>query len=55
VKNDLKAREDIKEVIMRAPFGPALASKGRRLKLMMMRKLVRRHLVLSASSLVQEI
>jgi hypothetical protein len=54
VKNDLKTREDIKEVIMR-PFGPASASEGRRMKLMMLRKLVRRHLVLSASSLVQEI
>jgi hypothetical protein len=29
VKNDLKAREDIKEVIMR-PSGPASASEGRR-------------------------
>jgi hypothetical protein len=54
VKNDLKAREDIKEVIMR-PFGLASASEGRRLKLTKPLKHVRRHLVLSASLLVQDI
>jgi hypothetical protein len=54
VKNDLKAREDIKEVIMR-PFGLASASEGRRLKLTKRLKHVRRHLVLFASLLVQDI
>jgi hypothetical protein len=54
VKNDLTAREDIKEVIMR-PYGHASASEGRRLKLMKPTKRAKRHLVLSASSLVPEI
>jgi hypothetical protein len=54
VKNDLKAREDIKEVIMR-PICPASASKGQRLKLTKPPKHVKRHLVLSASLLVREI
>jgi hypothetical protein len=54
VKNDLKAREDIKEVIMR-PSGPASASEGRRSKLMTPPKRVRRHSVLFAPSLAQEI
>jgi hypothetical protein len=52
VKNDLTPREDIKEVIMH----PIWSRFGlRRLKLMTPPKRVRRHLVLSASSLVQEI
>jgi hypothetical protein len=54
VKNDLTAREDIKEVIIR-PYGPTSVSESRRLKLTMPPKRVRRRLVLSASSLVQEI
>jgi hypothetical protein len=53
VKNDLKARDDIK--LLCAPFGPASASEGRRLKLTKPPKHVRRHLVLSASLLIQEI
>jgi hypothetical protein len=54
VKNDLTAREDIKEIIMR-PYGLASVSESRRLKLMMPPKRVRRRLVLSDSLLVQEI
>jgi hypothetical protein len=54
VKNDLKAREDIKEVIMH-PFGLASASEGRRSKLMTPSKRVRRPSVLFAPSLAQEI
>jgi hypothetical protein len=54
VKNDLKARENIKEIIMR-PFGPASASESRRSKLMMSPKHVKRLSVQSAPSLVQEI
>jgi hypothetical protein len=54
VKNDLKAREDINEVIMR-PSGPASASESRRSKLMMPPKHVRRPSVQSASLLVHEI
>jgi hypothetical protein len=44
VKNDLKTREDIKEIIQR-PSGLASASEGRRWKLMEMLKHVRRPLV----------
>jgi hypothetical protein len=54
VKNDLTAREDIKEIIMR-PYGLASVSESRRLKLMTPPKRVRRRLVLSDSLLVQEI
>jgi hypothetical protein len=54
VKNDLKAREDIKEVIM-CPICLASASEGRRLKLTKPSKHVREHLVRSASLLVREI
>jgi hypothetical protein len=54
VKNDLTAREDIKEVIMR-PIWSSLAFESQRLKLMKPPKHVRRHLVLSASLLVREI
>ena len=54
VKNDLVAREDVKEVIMH-PFGPALASEGRRLRLTKPQKHAKRRLVLSVFLLVQEI
>jgi hypothetical protein len=53
VKNDLVAREDVKEVIMR-PFGPASVFEGRRLRSMKPPKHARRSLALYASSLVQE-
>jgi hypothetical protein len=51
MKNDLIAREDIKRLLC-APYGPASAFEGRRLKLMKPPKHARRHLVLSASLLV---
>src|SRR5688572_300494 len=54
VKNDLKAREDIKEVIMR-PSGPASVFEGRRWKLMTLSKRVRGPSALFAPSLAQEI
>jgi hypothetical protein len=54
VKNDLKTREDIKEVIMR-PSGPASAFEGRKLKLLTPSKRVRRPSTLFAPSLGQEI
>jgi hypothetical protein len=55
VKNDLTAREDMKEVIMRPIWSGFGLRKSRRLKLMKPPKHVRRHLVLSASLLVREI
>jgi hypothetical protein len=55
VKNDLTAREDMKEVIMRPIWSGFGLQKSRRLKLMKPPKHVRRHLVLSASLLVREI
>jgi hypothetical protein len=54
VKNDLKAREDIKKSSC-APSGPASASEGRRLKLMTLSKHVRGLSALFAPSLAQEI
>jgi hypothetical protein len=54
VKNDLKAREDIQEIIQR-PSGPASVSEGRRWKLMTMLKRVRGLSTLFAPSLAQEI
>jgi hypothetical protein len=50
VKNNLKAREYIKSLC--APSGPASASEGRRLKLMMSPKRVRGPSALFALSLV---
>jgi hypothetical protein len=54
VKNDLKAREDIKGIIQR-PSGLALASKGRMWKLMAMLKHVRRPSALCVPSLARGI
>jgi hypothetical protein len=54
VKNDLKAREDIKEIIQR-PSGPASASEGRRWKFMTLPKRARGLSALFAPSLVQDI
>jgi hypothetical protein len=54
VKNDLSAREDIKEVIMR-PIWSRSASEGRKLKLMTPPKCVRKPSVLFALLLGREI
>jgi hypothetical protein len=54
VKNDLTVREDIKEVIMR-PIWSRFGLRKPKVKLMTPPKSVRRRLVLSTSSLVQEI
>jgi hypothetical protein len=54
VKNDLKTREDIKEIIMR-PSSPASAFECRRSKLMTPPKHVRRPSTLLAPSLAQKI
>ena len=54
VKNDLKAMEDIKEIIQR-PSGLASASEGQRWKLMALLKHVRGLLALCVPSLAQGI